>query len=591
MKIYSTESPQEIEKDFNISKSEITKIIRKGETPPDDLFQKLDNEYKKAKEKYEEKSDKKNLLHLEHNYYWCKIFQVLEKDPNKSLSFFITALNKILERNARYPYDEKALKGMLNIYEITAKEISESFEKINMSFNEDFKDKINSLVNYLSHAKNLQSENLVKVLIILNCYFLLNCYYSRKLNALEVKNINNEEIEALKDEIKSILNIFKQYSNKQNSQISQISSTCYEFLYRIGKKQLHSLTNCNFREKSDKKKDENKKNIDKLIKEIILNAKQSVDSFETYIKSLPPNKQKSEGVKLTSALKEIDQLTAKYLDEAYSKKDILEAWKELEKIKQYIVVKAFKENVPLSDDLLKYFAEEWTLLSIFAKICLIRDEVQKRVKSLSQDWEKEVFLEIIGYLQKMEDLFKFEINDKKDYTLKIMTSTFAGNFSEYFIHELFLDFLENGRIDKETPSCYKELLQHIKSVKKEDIILNHVIEPNKPDIDIHIKDRCGIFLKNSKIESKEIEKILNEFELCKTNNINKIFYCINFMKNIENIKFVRQSFEDIRKKMPEINLEVFDIKDLIGAILFELKRIGKSNLNFSELDLYKVLDY
>jgi len=67
-----------------------------------------------------------------------------------------------------------------------------------------------------------------------------------------------------------------------------------------------------------------------------------------------------------------------------------------------------------------------------------------------------------------------------------------GNFSEYFIHELCQEFFEYGLVDYKTPSDFRELLESIKLVRKDDIRLNDVLEKDKPDIDIHIKNKCAI---------------------------------------------------------------------------------------------------
>jgi len=290
-------------------------------------------------------------------------------------------------------------------------------------------------------------------------------------------------------------------------------------------------------------------------------------------------------------LKEIDKLTAEYYKEAYSKKDILKAWIVMDQIKQFLVIKAFKERIPLSEELLKYYSEEWSLLYIFAKICLLKDEISKRTSSLTQEWEKEMFAEITKILETTERLFKYEMVDKKDYTLKIITSSFAGGFSEYFIHELCQEFFDYGLIDDKTPPEFRDLLECIKLARcKDDIILNDILEQGKPDIDIHIKNKCAIFLKNSKIESDEMKKIWEEMELCAKRRISKVFYCINFIKNIEKIDYIRRSFEKIRDRI-NVNVNVYDIKDLVSVLLNELKRSGKSKLNFSQLDLYRVLDY
>ena len=372
---------------------------------------------------------------------------------------------------------------------------------------------------------------------------------------------------------------------------SYLPSECYEILYKLRKKQLHFLVRFIYFERVEEKKQNAQKIIDQITEELVNYSQRSIKGAQKFIRNLPKEKQDEDSIKLMITLKEVDKLTAEYYKEAYSNKDILKAWTVMDKIKSFLVMKAFKENVPLSDSLLRYYGEEWALLYIFAKICLLKMEVAKRCDSLSQEWEREVFEQIAKSLQIAERLFKYEMTDKKDYTLKIITSSFAGNFSEYFIHELCQEFFECGLIDDKTPSDFRDLLECIKLARKDDIKLNDVLEKGKPDIDIHIKNKCAIFLKNAKIESNEVKKIWKEIDLCSKNGIHEIFYCINFIKNIEKIEYVRKSFEKIKKHYTNINLEVFDIKDVVNVLLAELKRSGKSKLNFSELDLYRVLDY
>jgi len=75
------------------------------------------------------------------------------------------------------------------------------------------------------------------------------------------------------------------------------------------------------------------------------------------------------------------------------------------------------------------------------------------------------------------------------------------------------------------------------------------------------------------------------------NEINKVFYGINFIKNIEKIEYIRRSFEKIKLNDSTLDVKVFDIKDLVSVFLYELKKSGKSKLNFSQFNLYRILDY
>jgi len=586
MKIRVREGLIEIEKEFNHIKSDINGYILQEDSqiPPDALFQRLDDEFKKINEKYKERNDQINLLHVEHNYLWSKSFQYLPKDPTKSLNLIIKAISKLLDRHELRPYPANTFENMLGTYEVALIKISEKGELINFDdIEEEF---INFIKTYISSI-SISSEKFESIINILVQLFIKN-QYDKKINDLKIRYSNFDEYESLANEIKTTLNILEKTSFKK----SYLSSLCYETLYKLRKKQLHFLVRFVFFEKSEKKKRNAQEIIKQVTKEMVDYSMKSLEGARKLIRNLPSEKQNDEKIKIMITLKEIDKLTAEYYREAYSNKDILKAWTVMDKIKHFLVIRAFKENVPLSDNLLRYYGEEWALLYVFAKICLLNEEVSTRASSLGQDWEKDMFIEITKSLEMAEKLFKYEMIDKKDYTLKIMTASFAGGFSEYFIHELCREFFDYGIIDEKTPSEFKDLLERVKLARnKDDIKLNDVLEQDRPDIDIHIKNKCAIFLKNSKIESDEMKKIWREIEFCRKKGISRIFYGINFIKNIEKIEYIRKSFEKIKNSYANLNIDVFDIKDLVSIFFGELKRSGKSKLNFSQLDLYRVLDY
>lgn len=589
MRLRIKESPQEIERKFNQICRDINRFILREEDsqiPPQDLFQQLDDEFENVKKKYKEQNDEVNLLHATHNYLWRKSFQFIQDAPTQSLKLIIKAISILLKRHALREYNNDILERMLGTYEVALIKISEKGESIDFNTIEsEIKEFLNFYVSYVSENP-MSSERLPTIINTLIHCFVKN-HLDKKVNTLKITYSNIRETEALASDIKLILDILEIISTEK----SYLPSECYEILYKLRKKQLHFLVRFIYFERVEEKKQNAQKIIDQITEEFVNYSQRSIKGAQKFIRNLPTEKQDEDSIKLMITLKEVDKLTAEYYKEAYSNKDILKAWTVMDKIKSFLVMKAFKENVPLSDSLLRYYGEEWALLYIFAKICLLKMEVAKRGGLLSQKWEREVFEQITKSLQIAERLFKYEMTDTKDYTLKIMTSSFAGNFSEYFIHELCQEFFECGLIDDKTPSDFRDLLECIKLVRKEDIKLNDVLEKGKPDIDIHIKNKCAIFLKNAKIESNEMKKIWGEINLCNKNGIHKIFYCINFIKNIEKIEYVRKSFEKIKKYYVDLNLEVFDIKDVVNVLLAELKRSGKSKLNFSELDLYRVLDY
>ncbi len=586
MKIVIKESPKEIENDFNRIKYIINKYVLKEESrvPPSILFNRLDDEFEKIKIKYEKQNDQINLLHVEHNYFWSKAFQYLHDDPTQSLSLIIKAILKLCERNKLRQYSSSSLEKMLGTYKVALIKISKKGDSIN--FNE-IEEEFNNILKMLTSSIPISSEKFESMINALVRLFIENQYIKRIID-LKIQYSNFNEYEELANKIKTTLDIIEKTSLKTSYQ----PSLCYEALYKLRKKQLHLLVRFLFFEKSEEKRQNTQEIIKKITGEMVIYSVKSLNGAKKFIRKLPLEKQNDEKINIMITLKELDKLTAKYYREAHSNKDILKAWTLLDKIKQFLVIKAFKENVPLSNALLRYYGEEWTLLYIFTKICLLKEEIIKRTQSVSQDWEKDLFNEITKSLEIAEKLFKYEMIDKRDYTLKIMTSTFAGSFSEYFIHELCREFFNCGIIDEKTSLEFKDLLECIKSARnEEDIKLNDILEQDKPDIDVHIENKCAIFLKNSKIESDEMKKIWEEMKLCGKNEINKVFYGINFIKNIEKIEYIRRSFEKIKLNDSTLDVKVFDIKDLVSVFLYELKKSGKSKLNFSQFNLYRILDY
>lgn len=580
-------SPQEIEKGFNRICSEMNRYILRGDSriPPKDLFKQLDDEFARVEKSYEEQNNEMNLLHATHNYLWRKSFQCLDDNPTRSLELVTEALSKLLDRNALRRYKAETFERMLGTYEVALIRIDQKSESVDY-------DKIDGKIlafldAYFSRDMEV-SEKFASVINLL-IHLLVERGYDKQISELKVDYSEFDGIEQIVSGIKSALNIVRvTYRSKR----SYLPSLCYELLYRIRKKQLHFLVNYMFFERSKKNKQRAQNTLDGITREMLDYTSKSLGYYGSYCRKLPAAKQEDPKVLLTFTLKELDQLNASYYEKAYSHKDVFGAWILMDKIRQLCVIKSFKEGVPLSDGLLEYFADEWSLLYVFAKIHLLGEEVDKRALSLSQEWETEIFSQIANSLELLKKLFKYETKDKRDYALKIMTSQFAGGFSEYFIHKLCQEFFDFGVVDEKSPHHFDELLECIKLARsKDDIILNDVVKPGHPDIDIHIKGKCAIFLKNARIESDEIKKIWKEIELCREEGVGRIFYGFNFIKNIQKIEFVRQSFEKMSKSFGDIGLDVFDIKDIVGVLIEELQRSGKSKLSFSELDLYKVLDY
>jgi len=574
-----------IEKDFKKICEEIDTILRRDEIPSTDLFKRLDSEFKKVKELYELHGDRLNLLFVEHNYLSRKSIQYLKKDPAKSLILFIRSLSKLMERHiAIRPYPQESFKKMIGVYHQILNWIEERIELIKASgyVRSEFTQFIEK---YILSNQDIIPDELSDLIVRIS--IILMRTFERDIDKTKVKSKKDfERIQKLEIEINSIFDILK---NLKFIKKSYIPSMHYECLYKLKKKQLHYFVRMIFFESSKEKREKIQSKIDKMAKQLRNFAEQSLKYYEKFLKSGGDDVSESE--RLCLCLKNLDVFASEYYYYAYSKKDIFKAWQKIDEIKQFIVKKVFKEKIPLSENLISYFGEEWSLLYIFAKIYLLKEEVSRRLNALTQDWERDIFSKIVRNLAELEKLFKYEAKYSKDYTLKIITAQFSGGFSEYFIHELFLEYFDNCVIDSKTPEEFIDLFKCIKNGRKYDIVLNDHPDKKEPDIDIHIKGQCAVFLKNTKIDSEAIKEIEREVRLCSKMKIKKIFYGINFIKNLQNVDYIRRKFEEIETNYPQIQIQIFDIKDLVSILIKELERHGRTKPSFSEFDLYKVLDY
>lgn len=579
------ESPVETERKFNVIHTEISRHVLNAENfriPPDYLFSEFDKEFEKVKHTYEKYHDQMNLLHAESNYYSTKVYQYLQNDPTESLHLFLQALTKLLGRNAMRQYQENTLERMLGTYMSTLIKISSradnvTYEKVEKGF-------LELLEIYSSIFASF--KKLADIGFML-CDMFVEKYYFKQASYVKVRSLSQgKELDRFVDHLKHVEKVVRA-SSLQKASISKL----YNVMYVARKNQLYYFLTQMFFEKISDKKQVLQVSIDRIVAELIEYSELSLKNAQAYITLMPEDKQKDSKVKLVIAQHEIDKLTAVYYKEAYSNKDILRAWKIMDGIKHLFVIKAFKDNLSFSEDQLSYYSEEWTLLYVFAKICLLKEEVSSRTPSLGQEWEKTVFAKIASSLEEVKNFFKYELSDKKDYTLKIMTSTFAGTFSEYLIRELLQKVYEYVSLDNRSTSDFEEMFTCIKSASsKDDIILNYVMEKDQPDVDIYVRDKCAVFLKNAIVDSDKMKRIWNEVALCKGHAIHRVFYGFNFAKNVQKIEYIRSQFEKMNNHF-QMHIEPFDIKDLVSVIFEDLRRNGQTIANFQELDLFRVLDY
>ncbi|MFW9882580.1 MAG: hypothetical protein ACFFG0_56685, partial [Candidatus Thorarchaeota archaeon] len=111
------------------------------------------------------------------------------------------------------------------------------------------------------------------------------------------------------------------------------------------------------------------------------------------------------------------------------------------------------------------------------------------------------------------------------------------------------------------------------------------------DIDIHIKGKCAIFLKNENVTHRARAKMKRELDICVNNGILKIYYGINFMKNLENIESLRRFKAGLKNVFPELDLSFFDIKEFINELINYFNKQKIKIFGFPAKEIFKTLDY
>lgn len=100
-----------------------------------------------------------------------------------------------------------------------------------------------------------------------------------------------------------------------------------------------------------------------------------------------------------------------------------------------------------------------------------------------------------------------------------------------------------------------------------------------------------IFLKNESISRRARSKIRRELGICIENNILRIYYGINFMKNLENIESLRKFRNDLKNEFSELDLSFFDIKELVNTLINYFNKHKIKVFGFPAKEIFKTLDY
>lgn len=582
MKYIYTRSPIDVERKFNEIKNEINKPFLREDSsiPPTSLFDEMDQEFREIEEIYRLRGDTINLLHVKHNYLWCKAIQSLESDTTASLLNVIDALKYLLDRDTKRPYDDKKIDNMLGTYMVLIIKIERRSENINVTFIEG---RLEEFIEEYSKWITRRSEILGKIMINL-VRFLIRAY-EKDIETFKITPSKISDIDILANKIRGC-STFLQANNLQKS---LINSEIYELLYKLRKKELHSLCKTLYFETDPIKATKTQNIVEKITEEMI---EYSNESYDIARKTQNENNSDSEIYRIMLSLKEIDKDTAQYYFETYHNKDAIKGWGILDDIRLKLIKKAFQENIPLSEGLLSYYEEEWTLLETFNKIYLLKKDIEKISKKLGKDWETEVFTKIISTLEELTNSFRYVVRDEKTNTLKIVNSGFSGKFTEYFVHQLCLSFYSHHNEKDIDTDTFAPLLKEIVSLDSgERIRLNDIVENGKPDLDILIGEKLAILFKNSKIESKEMKGIWEEMEICRKRGISVIYYAINFAKNISKIEYIRKSFERIRSEYNDIKIFIVDIEELADRIIRNTNTTYRKLIVNMQKDMLKMLDY
>ena len=582
MKYIDTRSPIDVERKFNEIKKEINKrfLIEDSSIPPTSLFDEMDREFREIKAIYRLRDDTINLYHVKHNYLWCKAIQILDSDTTASLLKFIDALKYFLDRNAKRPYGDKKIDDMLGTYVVLIIKIQQRFENINLTFIEG---RLEEFLEEYSKLIKLRLEVLDKILINL-VHFLIRAY-EKDIETLKITPSRISDIDIFANRIRSCSTFLQAH----DLQKSLVNSEIYELLYKLRKKELHSLCKTLYFETDPIKATKTQDIVEKITKEMI---EYSNESYDIARKAQNENNSDSEKYRIMLSLKEIDKDTAKYYFETYHNKDSLKGWRVLDDIRLKLIKKAFQENIPLSEGLLSYYEEEWALLETFNKIYLLKRDIEKVSKKLGKDWETDVFTKIITTLEELTNSFRYVVRDEKTNTLKIVSSGFSGKFTEYFIHQLCLSFYNHHKEKDMDTDTFSPLLKEIVYLDSgERIRLNDIVENGKPDLDILIGEKLTILFKNSRIESDEMTGIWEEMAICRKRGISVIYYAINFAKNISKIEYIRRSFERIKSEYNDIKIYIVDIEELADRIIRNTNTTYRKLITNMQKDMLKILDY
>ena len=268
MKYIDTRSPIDVERKFNEIKKEINKAFLKEDSsiPSLSLFDELDQEFREIEEIYRLRGDNINLLHVKHNYLWCKAIQLLESDTTASFLNVIDALKYLLDRDKKRPYDDKKIDGMLGTYVALIIKIERRFKNINVT---SIEGRLEEFIEEYSKRIKRRSGILDKIMI--NMVRFLIRAYEKDIENFKIIPSRISDIDILANKILG----YSTFLQANNLQKSLINSEIYELLYKLRKKELHSLCKTLYFETDPIKATETQNIVEKITEEMIEYANES----------------------------------------------------------------------------------------------------------------------------------------------------------------------------------------------------------------------------------------------------------------------------------------------------------------------------
>lgn len=555
----------DIEKRFKEINDLIDKRIKEDNIDiSNDIFKEYENEYLSLKRHY--KNNIKNLNFIRYNYFLRKVYQK-ECDYRRKVNYSFCSILSFLDINTKNS-------------DIFMFRISKMIDSINIENISDIAYMINRIKEFTEYIKNnnekYNTDQIERMIKTFNFYFMNIMKYIDKVTIKDKKE--NDKINEIRIVLKSLFSDFQFLKRDLNTSV-----TLSELLYKIGKKQSIYIIRFIFFEEKEEYKNNMKNILKDSIGDMVLFSKQSLNIAKKICKNKEVDETKT---KLFFTLKEIDVKMANYFKQLYYDKNTNAAWKSINELKQYLINKIMIEDINISENLMSVIVDECNLLQAFNKISILKNEIYKLSNNSKTVWIKETLNNINKEFEDIEKLFKYDENKSSVTRLENIDDSFMGTLIEYLLHEL-LKYIKNNK-ESVKNNLNDTILNKIN--KCTEIILNNIIETNKPDIDIDLKGETAILIKNAKIKKAEYNTIEEElYIVSKKLKYSNCYYLINFSKNIDNMLHLKSKFKEYMEDY-NIDIVLMDIKEFYDRSINLLKN-PKQKYNFSINQLYKMFGY